>query len=133
MSHSARYKAYMRSPEWRAVRRQALERARYRCSWCGLPQRKLRMMGRHLEVHHNNYSRLGHEEPEDLTVLCAGRGGCHAAADRQRRAASGARKPKRRRSRRRRSKALREVRLVVLIVVGAPVGLKVAAELLPRV
>jgi hypothetical protein len=29
-----------------------------------------------LQVHHRDYSRLGHEDPEDLTVLCAR---CHKA------------------------------------------------------
>jgi 5-methylcytosine-specific restriction endonuclease McrA len=132
-SHSVEYRRHLASPEWRAIRRAALLRAGYRCAFCGLTLKQLRMRGRHLEVHHNNYGSLGHEQPQDLTVLCAGRGGCHTAADRQRRLAAG-RRPKARRKRRRRlSKPLREVRMVLLIVVGAPVVLKLAAVILPHV
>jgi hypothetical protein len=92
------------------------------------------MRGRHLEVHHNNYARLGHEQPEDLTVLCAGgRGGCHAAADRQRRLAAG-RRPKTKRKRRRRqlSRPLRELRAVAAVLVFSFGGLKLAAIVLPH-
>jgi 5-methylcytosine-specific restriction endonuclease McrA len=131
-SHSVEYRRHLASPEWRAIRKAALVRAGYRCAFCGLTLKQLRLRGRHLEVHHNNYGSLGHERPEDLTVLCAGRGGCHSAADRQRRLAAGRRpKAKRKRSRRRLSKPLREVRTVVLVLVGFPVGLKLAAILLP--
>jgi hypothetical protein len=131
-SHSVEYRRHLASPEWRAIRNQALARAGERCAFCGLHKNKLRMLGRHLEVHHNSYANLGHEQPQDLTVLCAGRGGCHTAADRQRRLAAGRRpKAKRKRSRWRLSKPLREVRAVVLILVGFPVGLKVAAVVLP--
>lgn len=94
-NHSAEYKAHLRSPEWAAIRREALQRAQYRCAFCGLPRDVLRRKGRHLEVHHNTYVNLGRERPEDLTVLCAGRGGCHSVADKQRRLASGRRRPKR--------------------------------------
>ncbi|HZA18923.1 MAG TPA: hypothetical protein VE645_18935 [Pseudonocardiaceae bacterium] len=95
-NHSAQYKAHLRSPEWRRICKAALERACYRCQLCGLPLKRLRLIGRHLEVHHNNYENLGCEQPEDLVVLCAGRGGCHTVADAQRRAANGRRRAKRR-------------------------------------
>jgi len=132
-NHSAAYKAHLRSPEWRAIRNQALARAGDRCAFCGLHKNKLRMLGRHLEVHHNSYANLGHEQPQDLTVLCAGRGGCHTAADRQRRLAVGRRpKTRRKRSRKRLSKPLREVRTGLLIIFGAPVVLKAFAIVLPH-
>lgn len=135
-AHSAQYKAHLRSPEWARIRRDALERAGYRCAYCGQTKAKLRTLGRHLEVHHSSYRNLGHEQPEDLTVLCAGgRGGCHAAADRQRRAGAGQRPAKGRRGRRRsrghRNGPLRDLRRVVLIFVGTAGCLKVAAIVLP--
>lgn len=58
-----RYRDYLQSPEWRAVRAAALDRANHKCSRCGATQR--------LEVHHLSYLRLGHEQPEDLRVLCS--------------------------------------------------------------
>lgn len=123
--HSALYRAHLRSPEWRAIRKEALERAGYRCAFCG----RAKAPGRPLQVHHNTYVNLGHERPEDLTVLCAGRGGCHAVADRQRRSHVRGRK-RGRGSRRRRRSAFRGLRLplVFLFVAG---GLKVVALVLP--
>lgn len=135
--HSAEYRAHIASKEWRTViRPAALERANHRCAFCGLGVKKLRTMGRHLEVHHNNYSSLGHEQPEDLTVLCAGgSGACHALADRQRRAAAGRKPTRTRRTRsRRRRKRSRTMRAFVFPFawfVTALAGLKVAAIVLP--
>lgn len=130
--HSAKYKAHLRSPEWAAIRKAALVRARYRCQLCGLPLAKLRRLGRHLEVHHNNYENLGHEQPEDLVVLCAGgTGACHAVADAQRRSHSRARARRRsRRHGRRRRRRLGVLRLPVLFLVCAGM-LKIAAVVLP--
>jgi hypothetical protein len=62
-----RYRAYLKSPEWRGQRRAALLRAAYRCQICC-------RVG-DLEIHHNTYSRLGHELPADIIALC---GECHA-------------------------------------------------------
>ncbi len=128
-SHSAEYKAHLRSPEWRAIRRAALERAGFRCEFCN----RAKAPGRPLQVHHRTYERLGHELPGDLTVLCGGRGGCHAAADRQRRLAAG-RRPKTKRKRRRRqlSGPLRELRAVAAVLVFSFGGLKLAAIVLPH-
>lgn len=56
-----RYEAYLQSPEWAKVRRQALLREP-RCRACG--------GGRNLHVHHITYVRLTCEIPEDLMVLC---------------------------------------------------------------
>jgi 5-methylcytosine-specific restriction endonuclease McrA len=137
-THSARYKAHLRSPEWARIRRAALERAGYRCAFCGLSKAKLRRLGRHLEVHHNDYANLGNERPEDLTVLCAGgRGGCHALADAQRRAANGttrapARKRSRGRRRRRGSKARRAFTVPVGIFLFAYAGIALAGAVLPH-
>jgi HNH endonuclease len=62
------YEEYLWSPWWRLhVRRQALDRADSRCEQCASP--------RELEVHHRTYERLGHEDPDDVMVLC---GRCHA-------------------------------------------------------
>jgi 5-methylcytosine-specific restriction endonuclease McrA len=53
---------YLRSPHWLRVRRDALERAEYRCQVCNA--------NKTLDVHHRTYERLGNEAPADLTVLC---------------------------------------------------------------
>jgi 5-methylcytosine-specific restriction endonuclease McrA len=61
------YDEYLVSPEWRARRLAALERAGDRCQLCNRDG--------HLHVHHRTYDRVGHEDPGDLTVLCDE---CHA-------------------------------------------------------
>lgn len=63
------YREYLRSPYWRARRRQAIHAAGHRCHRCPASAR--------LEVHHRTYLRLGCELPADLEVLC---GDCHASA-----------------------------------------------------
>lgn len=73
-AHSAQYRAHLASPQWEAIRKAALARAGHSCAYCDSRKR--------LEVHHKHYRNLGHEQPEDLTVLCDN---CHKAADRQRR------------------------------------------------
>lgn len=60
------YTDYLQTPHWQRIRREALARARHRCALC--PSRK------RLEVHHRTYARKGHENPEDVVVLC---GECH--------------------------------------------------------
>ena len=62
------YKDYLKSRRWRAKRGAAREAAGNRCQLCGAEDKQL-------HVHHNTYERRGHEEPQDLIVLCAG---CHA-------------------------------------------------------
>jgi hypothetical protein len=57
------YATYLRSPEWKARRQQALERAGHRCQICNRSDR--------LEVHHRSYRNIFNESPDDLTVLCA--------------------------------------------------------------
>jgi hypothetical protein len=60
------YQEYLNTPEWRAKREWALERAGRRCQVCNSAGQ--------LHVHHRTYENLGHELPADLTVLCEG---CH--------------------------------------------------------
>lgn len=131
-THSAQYRAHIASPEWARIRRAALERSGYCCALCGRSKQTLRMHGMHLEVHHRTYVRLGHELPEDLTVLCAGgRGGCHALADAQRRAANGTRPARRRGRKRRLPRPLRDLRNAALGLGSVIVLLKLAAVTLP--
>jgi 5-methylcytosine-specific restriction endonuclease McrA len=126
-SHSAAYKAHLASPEWRRIRKQALVRAKHRCAFCG----RGKAPGRPLQVHHIHYRSLGHELPEDLTVLCGGRNGCHAVADRQRRkAARPVFRKKRRRGRKRKSPVRSVIEPVAVLMVAAGV-LKLAAIVLP--
>lgn len=60
------YSDYLRTPHWQKVRADALRRAKYHCALCDAEKR--------LEVHHRTYARRGHENPEDVIVLCDG---CH--------------------------------------------------------
>ena len=63
-----KYREYMQSAEWSAVRRIALHHSGRKCALCGSQ--------RNLEVHHRNYEALFEETLEDLTVLCRG---CHSS------------------------------------------------------
>lgn len=56
------YKAYLRSPEWKARRDERVAAAGGRCQVCNGAE--------HLNVHHRTYKRIGKELPEDLFVLC---------------------------------------------------------------
>jgi 5-methylcytosine-specific restriction endonuclease McrA len=67
------YDQYMTSSAWKWIRQKALEAAAHRCSDCESP--------RSLEVHHRHYESLGHEELDDLRVLCLP---CHQKADKRR-------------------------------------------------
>lgn len=56
------YEAYLRSPEWAAVKRRL--RKRRRCWMCGATER--------LVWHHAIYDRVGGDElPGDIVVLCS--------------------------------------------------------------
>lgn len=59
------YYTYIRSPEWHKKADAAKLRAGYRCQVCNRPSREVQ-----LDAHHRTYERLGHERPEDITVLC---------------------------------------------------------------
>ena len=63
------YRAHLASSDWQAIRADVIERANYRCERCGQPWG--------LEVHHETYERVGHEQPDDLVCLCRD---CHRAA-----------------------------------------------------
>lgn len=65
---NATYKAHMRSPEWRAFRREIVTARGGKCEIC-------QAWGR-LDVHHLTYERLGCERPEDVLVVCRE---CHEA------------------------------------------------------
>lgn len=84
MRHSPEYRAYLRSPSWQRVRKQALQGSGYRCEHCG----KTRSQAGWLEVNHKHYkTRFGHERwPQDLEALCHP---CHKKADRARRRRNG--------------------------------------------
>ena len=62
----ASYDEYLRSPHWQSFRRVYLAAAGWKgCHCCGEPK---------VELHHQSYARLGHEEPDDVIPLCRG---CH--------------------------------------------------------
>ncbi len=56
------YSEYLNSDAWRTTRQKALSRAGHKCQLCGSVT--------NLRVHHNTYANLGHENAEDLIVLC---------------------------------------------------------------
>lgn len=60
------YKEYLKTDEWKRIRRWALDRAGHKCQLC--------QSTKNLNVHHNNYKNLGKEEPADIIVLCKN---CH--------------------------------------------------------
>jgi len=62
----AAYAEYLQTYHWQAIRLKALKRAGHKCQVCAATNR--------LEVHHNDYARLGGELMTDLVVLCAD---CH--------------------------------------------------------
>lgn len=61
------YERYIKSAEWQAVRRMALDHFKRKCFLCESVF--------DLEVHHLNYKNFGFESIEDVVVLCAN---CHA-------------------------------------------------------
>jgi hypothetical protein len=60
------YRDYIKSPAWKKKANAAKKRAGYRCQVCNRGKNE----GARLDAHHRTYSRLGHEKPEDITVLC---------------------------------------------------------------
>lgn len=59
-----RYSRYLKSPEWRALRKRLYKDRDGRCEDCG---KKLR--GKY-HAHHETYQRVGNEDLEDLVLLC---------------------------------------------------------------
>lgn len=75
----ARYRAYLKSPEWRAKRKACLERAGGQCECTWKDSMEIdgervsfwrRCSERPTSVHHLTYARLFHELPEDLLACC---------------------------------------------------------------
>lgn len=61
--HRMPYEDYLRTDEWKAMRRRIIVRAEFRCEWCGKHDQKW-------NVHHLTYERRGFERLEDLALLC---------------------------------------------------------------
>lgn len=61
----AGYYEYIKSPKWREKAEEAKARAGNRCQVCNRSRAEVQ-----LDAHHRTYERLGHELPEDITVLC---------------------------------------------------------------
>lgn len=61
--HRMKYSEYLKSPEWREIRREILRLARYRCERCDASNVRL-------QVHHKTYVNRGYEEIEDLEAVC---------------------------------------------------------------
>jgi 5-methylcytosine-specific restriction endonuclease McrA len=62
LAPAPRYQDYLKSPEWEAMRTQALAFFGHRCQLCNSPEK--------LQAHHRTYARLGQEDITDLIVLC---------------------------------------------------------------
>ena len=73
--HSAEYTEYMQSPQWAERKRRLYEKRGHVCEMCGATDTPL-------EVHHKDYTRLGHEIDDDLLIVC--REVCHPKADKER-------------------------------------------------
>lgn len=61
-SKKIEYQEYLNSPHWKEIRLKALRRAGNRCQLCSSTN--------NLNVHHNTYKNKGHEDLNDLVVLC---------------------------------------------------------------
>ena len=59
---------YWLSQEWAEIKADLISMYGEQCQWCGKETR-------FLAVHHLNYDNLGHEEPDDLVLIC---NKCHA-------------------------------------------------------
>lgn len=64
-----RYKAYLKSPDWKAIKEKVLERDEFRCRCCGRT-----IDESPLSIHHSTYDILFHEGENDnlkyLITLC---------------------------------------------------------------
>jgi hypothetical protein len=70
--HTAEYRQYLKSPEWKGLRQEVFRIRGRRCEACGIGWRKRGWFTpkRWLTVHHVNYERLGSELMSDVRVLC---------------------------------------------------------------
>jgi 5-methylcytosine-specific restriction endonuclease McrA len=80
---TAKYRAYLKSDEWKQLRAHLIARAHHLCERC-------HAHARILQLHHRHYRNIYHEQPEDIEVLCKK---CHKIADAERK---GMRKKRRR-------------------------------------
>jgi len=60
------YQLYLKSPEWKTIRKRKLAEAGYSCQLCNSSE--------NLQIHHRTYERIFMEDMRDLTVLCEN---CH--------------------------------------------------------
>jgi 5-methylcytosine-specific restriction endonuclease McrA len=74
--HSALYVTYMQSEAWQQFHQRMIDIVGGLCERCDTTEDDVT-----LEVHHLTYERLGHEDVEDLRVLCPP---CHVIADAER-------------------------------------------------
>ena len=63
---NSRYRKYLLSDEWGAIRNDLYAKRGKKCERCGSASK--------VQVHHLTYKNIFKEEPEDLEILCAG---CH--------------------------------------------------------
>jgi len=63
--HTTEYLDYLKSKEWRAKRKQILDRDKCTCQIC-----KWKPTKQHLHVHHLHYKNLFNENLDDLILLC---------------------------------------------------------------
>jgi len=63
-----KYEGYLMSPAWQRKRSAKLAESNYACEVCGYGLSDIETAP--LDVHHKTYDRFGHEEPDDLEVLC---------------------------------------------------------------
>lgn len=71
--HSAEYDEYMKSDKWKRRKARLYAKRGHVCEMCGATWP--------LEVHHKDYTRLGHEIDDDLLIVCRD---CHPKADAER-------------------------------------------------
>jgi 5-methylcytosine-specific restriction endonuclease McrA len=63
------YRQYLKSDRWQTLRKEILQRDKFRCRLCNATPS---IHGIQLQVHHADYSNIGHpEEAEDCITLCS--------------------------------------------------------------
>jgi 5-methylcytosine-specific restriction endonuclease McrA len=60
----SRYRAYLKSPEWKAKRQRLYRDRKGRCEDC------YKKLGKRFHAHHESYERVGDEDLDDLRLLC---------------------------------------------------------------
>ena len=66
-------RVYLKSRHWLSFRARILAKRGLKCQRC----KAVKVFASDLNLHHLDYSRLGHEDPSDVVVLCWS---CHAKA-----------------------------------------------------